>query len=74
MKNEQDLIQEKSARISDIIEQIARLNELLYIHKKNNGEVSYSQQYVEMKEDFIKELNDLLESFALQVQPLDNAA
>jgi hypothetical protein len=58
----------KVARISDIIEQIEGLNEMIDLHRKNEGDASTISQYEFMREEFIKELNDLMKDFKLDVR------
>lgn len=60
--------QSKVARISDIIEQIEGLNEMIDFHRKHQGDVSTISQYEFMRNGFIKELNELMLEFKLDVR------
>jgi hypothetical protein len=60
--------QSKVARISDIIEQIEGLNEMIDYHRKHEGDASTISQYEYMRDDFVKELNELMLEFKLDVR------
>ena len=64
----------KVARISDIIEQIEELNKMIDFHRSNQGDVSTISQYEYMRDEFIKELNDLMKDFKLDVRLTEHAA
>ena len=64
----------KVARISDIIEQIEELNKMIDIHRSHQGDVSTISQYEYMRDEFIKELNDLMKDFKLDVRLTEHAA
>ena len=64
----------KVARISDIIEQIEELNKMIDIHRSHQGDVSTISQYEYMRDEFIKELNDLMKDFKLDVRLTERAA
>ena len=68
------VLEEKSARISDIIEQIAALNQLLDRHKELGADERNTSQYKTMKQDFVAELNEILSDFKLTVKDEDQAA
>ena len=67
-------IDEKTARISDILEQIERLNQMVDFHKNQSGEESMMRQYEDMRNEFLRELETLLSSFKINVQIKDTAA
>ncbi|TAK43581.1 MAG: hypothetical protein EPO28_05830, partial [Saprospiraceae bacterium] len=54
------LVNDKIARISDILEQVERLNEMVDFHKNKSSEQSMMRQYVEMRQEFLQELVKLL--------------
>ncbi|WPP52169.1 hypothetical protein [Catalinimonas niigatensis] len=66
-------IDEKTARISDILEQIERLNQMVDFHKNESGEESMMRQYEDMRNEFLRELETLLSSFKINVQIKDIA-
>ena len=67
-------IKEKIARISDILEQIQKLDDLLTLLKKEEGGASSIRQYEQMKKEFIEELRVLMIGFNLKVEPIEKAA
>ncbi len=67
-------IDEKTARISDILEQIERLNQMVDFHKRQSGEESMMRQYEDMRNEFLRELEVLLSSFKINVQIKDTVA
>ncbi|MFN7115405.1 MAG: hypothetical protein ACK4TA_01320 [Saprospiraceae bacterium] len=60
--------------MSDILEQIEKLNKMIDFHLNQSGEDSMRRQYEHMRQQFVEELDDLLKSFQLTVQPIDKAA
>ncbi|MGB3776967.1 MAG: hypothetical protein WA960_01305 [Tunicatimonas sp.] len=71
---DQQVIDEKTARVSDILEQIERLNHMIDFHKDQSGEASMMRQYEDMRSEFLKELETLLASFKINIQFKDTAA
>lgn len=67
-------IDEKIARISDILEQIERLNQMVDFHKNQSGEESMMRQYEDMRNEFLRELEKSLSSFKIDVKIKDTAA
>jgi len=59
---------EKIARISDILEQIDKLNNMVKFHKNESGELSMMRQYQSMRSDFLEELQTLLTQFDITVK------
>ena len=53
-------MEENIARVSDIIEQISKLNEMVDFHKNESKEFSMMRQYENMRTDFLQELEQLL--------------
>lgn len=62
--------QQKIARITDILEQIENLNHQIDLHKNHDGDKASIEQYEYIKADFVKELQDLMLSFNLQIEPI----
>ena len=67
-------IDERTARVSDVLEQIERLNQMIDFHKDQSGETSMMRQYEDMRSEFLKELEILLSSFKISAQLKDVAA
>ena len=66
--------QEKIARASDILEQIDKLNEIVDFHKKESNEASMIRQYELMRKEFLKELEEVLNQFQINVTIEEKAA
>ncbi len=64
----------KVARISDIIEQIEELNNMIEFHRTHQGDASTISQYEEMRNEFVNKLNDLMKEFKLDVRLAEYAA
>jgi hypothetical protein len=64
----------KVARISDIIEQIEELNNMIELHRAHQGDASTISQYEYMRNKFVSELNDLMKDFKLDVRLTEHAA
>lgn len=64
----------KVARISDIIEQIEDLNNMIELHRTNQGDESTISQYEYMRNKFVSELSDLMKDFKLDVRLTEHAA
>lgn len=56
-----------AARISDILEQIKSLNEMIALHQQNKRSSLMLNQYTEMKADFMQELKGLMKEYQLEV-------
>ena len=68
------LVNNKIARISDILEQIEQLNEMVDFHKNKSGEKSMMRQYEEMRQKFLMELSKLLADFRIEIKMKGKAA
>lgn len=66
--------EEKVARISDIIEQIEELNKMIDLHRSHQGDLSTITQYEYMRNEFVRELNGLMNDFKLDVRLTEHAA
>lgn len=58
---------EVDVRITDLLHQIGRLNDQIDLHKKVSGDVSAIHQYEYMRDEFIAEMNETLNTYRLQV-------
>jgi hypothetical protein len=67
-------VDERIARISDILEQIHELNKLLKLFKEQDGDESSIRQYQFMRGEFVRELKQIMKGFDLQVEALGKAA
>lgn len=67
MDNSQ-IVDEKIARVTDILEQVEGLNKMIELHKSDLGSSSMLAQYQYMRKEFIQELNTLLQEYQLNVQ------
>ncbi len=67
-------IDEKTACVSDILEQIEHLNHMIDFHNPQSGEERMMRQYEDMRNEFLKELETLRSSFKINVQIKDIAA
>jgi len=63
-------IDEKTARVSDLLEQIDRLNQMIEFHKNKSGELSMMRQYEEMRNEFLTELKEILTNFKIEIKGL----
>jgi len=67
-------LDQKIARVSDILEQIEELNKLLDFQKENDADASTIRQYEFMRQAFVSELSELLKTFRLDLQHPNKAA
>jgi hypothetical protein len=65
---------DKIARVSDILEQIQALDEVLTFQRENAADASTIRQYEYMRQKFLTELNEIFRLFKLAIKPLDSAA
>jgi hypothetical protein len=56
------------ARVSDILEQIERLNQMVAFHRDESKEFSMMRQYEEMRSGFLDELKSILADFKIEVE------
>ena len=67
-------IQEKTVRVTEILEQIEKLNNIIEIHRTHGGDESSITQYQQIKKEFTVELSALLHDFKLTPHFLELAA
>lgn len=67
-------VEEKIARVSDILEQIDELNKLIEYQQENSAADSTVNQYDYMRREFIAELELILKEFKLKFPSIDIAA
>lgn len=65
--NNADIKQIKANRIYDILEQVEQLNKMIHLHQQNDNK-SMLEQYEEMKQGFVEELNGILKAFEISVK------
>jgi len=63
-----DNTHEKITRISDILEQVDKLNNMVDFHKNESKELSMMRQYQAMRSGFLEELKTLLTDFHISVK------
>jgi len=61
-------INKQIARLSDILEQIEKLNQMIEFHRNKSGELSMMRQYEEMKQGFMEEVKELLSEFKIEIE------
>jgi len=54
--------------ISNLLEQIDKLNDMVDFHKNKSEDMSMMQQYESMRNDFINQLEQLLSTFKLDAK------
>ncbi len=62
-----NIVNDKIVRVSDILEQIDELNKMIKIHE-DNSESSMLKQYQYMKNQFLSELNSILNDFQITIK------
>lgn len=67
-------IDEKIARVADILEQVDKLNQMIEFHRDQSGEMSMARQYEEMRSEFLDELRDILSNFNIDIEIKGKAA
>lgn len=65
---------DKIARVSDILEQIQALDEVLTFQREHAADASTIRQYEFMRKKFVAELKEIFLLFGIAVQPNDTAA
>lgn len=68
------MVEDKIARVSDILEQIQDINQLINSQKENHADPSTVRQYEFIRKEFIEELGEIFRLFNLVIQPVDTAA
>lgn len=67
-------VADRAVRISELIEEVILLDELLATHKLHGAHHTESQQYIDRRSAFIEELNSLLNPHHIRVIHEDQAA
>ncbi len=65
---------EKTVRVSDILEQIKKLNQMIALHSNDGGNEFMVNQYLDLKMRFLEELKTLLSEFEIEVLIKNKAA
>ncbi len=58
-------INDKIVRVTDILVQVQKLNEMIDFHTKNVSDDGMKTQYISMRQQFLSELNGLLGNFQI---------
>ena len=61
------ILNKKIIRVMDILEQVEALNEMIALHKGQSENSSMLVQYESMKNEFVKELNGILQEFKIKL-------
>ncbi|MFN8344536.1 MAG: hypothetical protein U0X91_06015 [Spirosomataceae bacterium] len=61
-------ISERAARAADILESIEELNKMITFHRDQSKDDSMKSQYESMRQELLKELNEVLASYQISVQ------
>ena len=62
-----NIVNDKIVRVSDILEQIDELNKMIKAHE-DNADSSMFKQYQYMKNQFLQELNSILNDFQISIK------
>jgi len=62
-----ETIADRAIRVSELIEEIIRINELLKQHREHDAHAYEVQQYLERRLGFVEELNGLLNPHRIRV-------
>lgn len=60
-------VEDKAILISDLIEQIIKVDELLKIHQKHDAHPVETEQILGLRNDFTTALNELLQPYKLEL-------
>ena len=60
----------ESIRVSELIEQIVKLNKMIDLHEKSSRDKAMIMQYKAMKKEFVVELKELLKSLQFNVSDI----
>ena len=61
----ENFIDDKIVRVTDILTQVQKLNEMIDFHSKNATDDGMKTQYQFMRQQFLAELNTLLGNFQI---------
>ena len=67
-------ITDKIVRVTDILVQVQKLNEMIDFHTKNASDDGMKTQYMFMRQQFLSELNGLLDNFQISANLKSKAA
>lgn len=62
-----EAIENRAVRVSELIEEIIQINELLMLHQQHDAHDYEMQQYLERRSGFVEELNSLLNPYQIRV-------
>ncbi|MFM9949757.1 MAG: hypothetical protein ACKV1O_17605 [Saprospiraceae bacterium] len=62
-----EAIENRAVRVSELIEEIIRINELLMLHQQHDAHDYEMQQYLERRLEFAEKLNGLLNPHQVRV-------
>ena len=62
-----------AARLLNLFEEIGAINQLIAVHREHQASLAYTQQYIDRRDEYLEELNQMLKTFELKVAPLTAA-
>lgn len=66
--NPSNIVDDKIARVIDILEQIEELNKMIKLQEGENGIASSLKQYRFMREEFVNELTEILGKYQIKLK------
>lgn len=67
-------IDDQSARVLDILDQVKKLNKMLNMHENQSQDMLMVNQYRDLKNRFLNELKEILSDYEIEVLINDKAA
>ena len=61
-------ISERAARAADILESVEELNKMIAFHREESNDDSMRTQYEIMRQELLRELNDVLAAYQIVIQ------
>lgn len=61
-------ISERAARAADILESVEELNKMIAFHRYESNDDSMRTQYEVMRQELLRELNDVLATYQIVIQ------
>lgn len=68
------LLDNKATRVLDILTQVKELNKMIDLHQAQSKDKLMANQYLDMKNRFLKELKEILLDYEIEVLIKDRAA
>lgn len=71
---EEKLLDERSARVVDLLDQIKKVNQMIDMHQNQSKDNFMVRQYQDIRQHFLSELKEILSEFNIEVQLNNEAA